>query len=176
VAVAFAAGILSIENPIAAREFRLDGARLDAVRRVAGAAQCAYSFTDRVPSSYREIRADFAERSVPVYGSCNIVQFTANDERVVAYQVEDASHIRLCADFLRPSRAPTDDPVELRYPAQDVPEFDETRAAAGRHCFRIRLVNLPPAGSQPEPAQPAPPPAPPAPQPTEPERPPTPPQ
>lgn len=176
VAVAFAGGLLSIENPIAAREYRLDGARVAAVRRVAGAAQCAYSFTNRIPRSYNEIRADFAERSVPVYGNCNTVLFTADDERVIAYQMEDASHIRLCTDFFRPSRAATDDPVELRYPVPDVPVFDERRPAAGRHCYRIRLVKLPPAGSQPGAAQPTPPPAPPAPQPqpTEPEQPATP--
>lgn len=155
VAVTFVAGYLSIENPVAAREYRLDDARLETLKRVATAAQCAFTFTSQVPASYRAIETAFAEKRTQVFGDCVLVRYTQQDEAVVTYRADDADHIELCTDFLRPTReAPADGSV-APFGVATFPEFEAKRAAAGRHCYRVRLVNSGSPAPLPEPAPPS---------------------
>lgn len=142
VIAALVAGYLAVPNPGDARALRLDEARLEAMRRIATGAQCAYTFTDRVPVSIAEIRSDFLERRVAIaLGNCGLVQFTRSQEAMVSYETEGGEHIVLCADFRRPSEPQHVSDEARRYSgAAEFPELLEPRPAAGRHCYRIRLV------------------------------------
>jgi len=142
VTIAAIAGYSSIEDPIAVRELRLDDARLETMRRVAAAAQCAYSFTGRIPESFAEIRSAFEEERTAAYGECVAVAYGPRDEARISYQADGAAHIRLCATFLRASRAGTGEPQVYTFPPRNLPEFDQRRTAAGRHCYRVRMVKL----------------------------------
>jgi hypothetical protein len=146
VVAAVIAGYLAIDSPGEARALRLDAQRLSAMQRIATAAQCAYTFTDRVPSSIEEIRADFLERRVAVAGAnCTSVQFTPAEVESISYAADGEEHIVLCAEFRRPSPPAAEarplDGYSYAAPT-DFPEFQAPRAAAGRHCYRIRLVKL----------------------------------
>lgn len=142
VAAAAIAGYQSIEDPIAARELRLDDARLETMRRIAAAAQCAFSFTGRIPATYAEIRSIFEEERTAAYGECVAVSYSVRDEARIGYQADGAAHIRLCGAFLRASRADTAGREVFVYPPRNFPELDEKRTAAGRHCYRVRMVKL----------------------------------
>jgi hypothetical protein len=142
VLIAAIAGYRSIEDPIAVRELRLDDARLETMRRVAAAAQCAYSFTGRIPQSYAEIRSAFEDERTAAYGECVAVGYAASDETRVSYEADDAAHVRLCSTFQRESRAGTGEPTVATYPPRVFPELDQKRTAAGRHCYRVRMVKL----------------------------------
>jgi hypothetical protein len=142
VAAAVIAGFFAIPDPGEARALRLDAARLESMQRIATAAQCAYTFTGRVPSSTSEIRQDFLERRVAVsVGVCGAAQFTEAEAESVSYAADGAEHIILCADFHRPT-PPEPGALQPRYysPVAEFPEFREPRAAPGRHCYRVRLV------------------------------------
>jgi hypothetical protein len=140
---AVVAGYLAVPDPGDARALRLDSARLTTMQRIATGAQCAYTFTDRVPASIAEIRSDFLERRIAVAdGRCGAVLFTPAEEETVTYEADGEDHVILCAEFRRPS-PPQPSAVETppRYNgAAEFPELDAPRATAGRHCYRIRLV------------------------------------
>jgi hypothetical protein len=143
VVAALIAGYLIIPDPGEARALRLDQLRLETMQRIATGAQCAYTFTGRVPDSIAAVRQDFLERRIAVaVGECSAVQFTPAEEETVSYEAEAPEHIVLCADFRRPT---PEERAELqpRYyggPVAEFPELREPRVAAGRHCYRIRLV------------------------------------
>lgn len=141
VAGAVIAGVLAIEPPGAMRDARLDEARLAAVQRLAAAAQCAYTFTGRPPATLAAIETDFlqARKAVPG-GACTVYEPRPDDARAVAYRPDGPDHVVLCADFRRPT--PRDAPDLAPRPAGDFPELAQPRAQAGRHCYRVRLVNL----------------------------------
>jgi hypothetical protein len=142
VVAAAVAGYWSIEDPIAVRELRLDDARLETMRKIAAAAQCAYNFTGRVPASYGDIRTAFEEERTVAYAGCYAVSFAARDESEVDYRADGPAHIRLCAPFLRASRESKDDVAAVPSAVTTFPELGEKRAAPGRHCYRIRMVKL----------------------------------
>lgn len=142
VVAAVVAGYLAVPDPGEARALRLDAARLETMQRIATGAQCAYTFTDRVPASMAEIRNDFLEHRVAVaVGNCGAVPFTPAEEGTVSYEAEGAEHIVLCAEFRRPSPPQPAGEAPTRYDGSaEFPELLEPRAAAGRHCYRVRLV------------------------------------
>jgi hypothetical protein len=146
VVAAVVAGLFAVPDPGDARALRLDSARLSTMQRVATAAQCAYTFTDRVPASIDDIRGDFLEHRVAVaVGDCTSVQFTPAEEATVSYEADGADHIILCAEFLRPTPPQPAVDGPMRYDgAAGFPEFQQPRAAAGRHCYRVRLVKQTP--------------------------------
>lgn len=156
VAASFA-GYLSIQDPITVRELRLDNARLVALKRIAISAQCAYSFTGRIPASYKEIRLDFEERRIAIQGSdCNAVKFSTEDEALATYQASGEAHIRICSSFLHKSEAISADLAYdgPPYYSSSFPELEEKRPAGGRHCFTIRIVKLPSPTVPPSPPPP----------------------
>jgi hypothetical protein len=158
VVAAVIAGYFSVASPGQARALRLDAQRLATMQRLAAAAQCAYTFTDRVPASIEEIRRDFLERRISVDGRCTSVQFTPGEAESVSYAADGAEHIILCGEFRRPSpRAPDAATPEPFNAFADFPEFQAPRAAAGRHCYRIRLVKLVPPSPAPPRSQAEPP-------------------
>jgi hypothetical protein len=142
VVAAVIGGYFMIPDPGEARALRLDAARLMTMQRIATGAQCAYTFTDRVPGSIAEIRRDFLERRVAVaVGNCSAVLFTPAEEETVSYEAADEEHIILCAEFRRPTPPPSAAETQPRYNgAAEFPELLEPRSVAGRHCYRIRLV------------------------------------
>lgn len=142
VIAAVVAGFFAIPDPGEARALRLDQARLETMQRIATGAQCAYTFTGRVPVSIAEIRQDFLERRVAVaVGECSAVQFTPAEEETISYAADGPEHILICADFRRPTPPERADQQQRYYgPVAEFPELREPRAAAGRHCYRIRLV------------------------------------
>lgn len=134
------AGYLAIGTPGQARAQRLDEARLETLRKIAAGAQCAYTFTGRAPASIAQIRTDFLERRIAVAGGgCTVFELPAEEAQAVSYRPAGADHVILCAEFLRPS--PKDETAGPIRALGEFPEFAEPRAAAGRHCYRVRLVN-----------------------------------
>lgn len=138
VVVAVVAGYLSVGSPGDARALRFDAARLDAMRDIAEAAQCVYSKTGAIPASLGAL--EDGVRAAASAEGCETVsgRFAAPANSGVDYAVESADHIQLCATFARPTdrRAPMR-PRAYNFAA--FPELAEERAAAGRHCYSVRL-------------------------------------
>lgn len=141
VGAAVIAGVLAIEPPGAMRDRRLDEARLAAVQRVATGAQCAYTFTGRPPATLAAIETDFlqARKALPA-GACTVFELSDADARAVDYRADGPDHVVLCANFRRPT--PRDAPDLAPRAHGEFPELARPRAQAGRHCYRVRLVNL----------------------------------
>jgi hypothetical protein len=136
---AVVAGLLAVRSPGEARALRLDARRIGQMEAIAAAAQCAYTFTGRVPANVDEIRADLRDRRRAV-GACRNVEL-GDRPNSISYAADGAEHIKLCGAFSRPS-PPSREPTGRRFfGVADFPELDERRTSAGQHCFRIRLVD-----------------------------------
>jgi hypothetical protein len=145
--VAVIAGLFSVTNPLDARAQRIDAARLGAMQRIAQAAQCAFTFDDRVPATIADIRAGLRTAHAPVPTCGADIDATPEDAAGLAYAAEGADRIELCADFLRPTPRALAPEAALQAPSgAQFPELQEKRAAAGRHCFHLQLVRQPPQG------------------------------
>lgn len=149
---AVVAGYLAIDTPGQVRAQRLDEARLETLRKIAAGAQCAYTFTGRAPASLDQIRTDFLERRIAVAGGgCTVFELPAEEAQTVSYRPAGADHVILCAEFSRPS--PRDEASDYVRAPGGFPEFAEPRPAAGRHCYRVRLVNQSAAEAAPSPKE-----------------------
>jgi hypothetical protein len=144
VVVAVIAGYVAIGGPGKARDLRLDAERLATLQTLAAGAQCAYGFTGRAPASIAQIRTDFLERRGAVEtGVCSGFSLPETQAATLAYRVDGADHIVLCADFARPSP-----PAEEVTPTWSAPELAVPRPTAGRHCYRIRLLKPAPSAGK----------------------------
>jgi hypothetical protein len=136
---AVVAGLLAVRSPGEARALRLDARRIGQMEAIAAAAQCAYTFTGRVPATVDEIRTDLRDRRRAV-GACRHVEL-ADRPNSISYSPDGPGHIKLCSVFSRPSPL-SREPSSRRFNRDaDFPELDERRTSAGQHCFRIRLVD-----------------------------------
>lgn len=143
-AASLVAGLFAIDPPWRARAYQLDEVRLDTLQSLAGAAQCAYSFTGRAPASIAQIRDDFLMSHAPVAGG-DCASFSLPDEMLkdVDYSAPHQDRIRLCTVFLMPTR-PQDGASDRPTSAGPFPELTIRRPSAGRYCFDVRLNRLPP--------------------------------
>ncbi|MES1203579.1 MAG: hypothetical protein ABUS57_19255 [Pseudomonadota bacterium] len=144
VIAAIIAGFIAVGGPGDARARRLDQAQLDDMAQIADAAQCAYSYKRAIPASLAEIDTDIRDRQFNV-SSCEDAATPKNT--AIAYAPAGADSIELCADFQRPYSAnETDTPgyVLGRNFRGHFPELRQPRASGGRHCYRVRLLNLAP--------------------------------
>ena len=138
---AVVAGFLAVGSPEDARAQRLDEARLVAMQQVATAAQCAFTFTNRVPASVDEVRSSiFNQRIVTAGYNCGQLPFALPEDRSVSYAAEGEDHIELCANFNRPTSPSSGNLSNSPYMLAEFPELREPRTVAGGHCYRIRLV------------------------------------
>jgi hypothetical protein len=103
---------------------------------IAVSAQCAFSYTGEVPQTLADIQAAFARRNDAI-DDCAAAS-PSPPANGISYAAGGPQHIELCAEFRRAT------PAHWRTPLRRsaFPEFAETRTAAGRHCYRIRLVSL----------------------------------
>src|SRR5262245_36428625 len=65
-------GLFVVGGPGQARAQRLDDVRLDTMRDLAEAAQCAYTFTGGIPGGIEEMRADLRDRRTPAPACDNV--------------------------------------------------------------------------------------------------------
>lgn len=137
---AVVAGFLAVGSPEDARGRRLDQGRLIRMQQIATAAQCAFTFTNHVPASIEEIRSSILNhREVAADYNCSRVSFEAQLDTSIAYEAEGGDHVRLCAEFNRPSDTSGDN-TYTPYGLAEFPELQESRPTAGRRCYSIRLV------------------------------------
>lgn len=146
VAGSVVAGLFAIDPPWRARAYQLDEARLGALQSLAGAAQCAYSFTGRAPASIAQIREDYLMSHAPVAGG-DCAGFSLPEEMLkdVDYSAPHLDRIRLCAVFSLPTRPQDNGRPDIPIVAAgQFPELATRRPSAGRYCFDVRLNRLPP--------------------------------
>jgi len=140
---AVVAGLIAVGGPGDARALRLDALMLRDMQSIATAAECVYTFKNKVPASTEEIRTGMAQRPSNMVGTCDQLYRRPRNEAAIAYSVENADHIRLCATFQRatPPEGQTA-PIPYDSPVTDFPELQEPRNAAGRHCYVVHLQKV----------------------------------
>jgi hypothetical protein len=138
VAGAVIAGFIAVGGPGDARARRFDDRTMQKISGVASMAQCSYTRTGAAPKTLDEVKSiDARPLSVPLSECTYVDPILLKDLDGIDYAPVDTNHIRVCADFRRPT-----DKRRPGYPTWqgEFSAFNEDRPQAGRHCFEIPLV------------------------------------
>lgn len=151
IAGAVAAGLIVAGNPADVRAERIDKGQLVRMTQIAAAAQCAFTYTGEIPANFAAIETALRERrrAVP---ACDHMALGPDGAGAIAYASIPPDQIELCANFERPSPAAPaggQAPSGIVVAGTDFPELRQPRPSAGRHCYRVRLVDQAPAGPSP---------------------------
>ena len=152
VAGAVAAGLIVAGNPADVRAERIDQSRLVRMGQIAAAAQCAFTYGGEVPVDFAAMETTLRERR-RAGPACDHVSLAPAETDAIAYAPMPPDRIELCANFERPSSAAqargqavwVNDDLGVVSAGTDFPELREPRPSAGRHCYRVRLVDQAPA-------------------------------
>ncbi|MBY0565504.1 MAG: hypothetical protein K2P58_15150 [Hyphomonadaceae bacterium] len=142
IAGAVTAGLFVAGNPADVRAERIDQATVQRMNQIAMAAQCAFTYTGDVPADPLAIEAALRERRRAV-AVCDHVSFAIPPAEAVSYAPLPPDRIELCATFQRPTPAEGQARPDftVAVPGTEFPELREARGGAGRHCYRVRLVD-----------------------------------
>lgn len=132
------AGFVAVGGPGDARARRLDENKINQMRQIAYAAQCAYTAKGEIPVSLPAIRIALDARDPTPPPGCEYVQTEALTTRVVTYSAPAGDTIELCADFQRPPErvAPA-----TNFGVFAFPELDR-KWKPGRECYSVKLVRI----------------------------------
>jgi hypothetical protein len=136
VVAAIVAGLVAVGNPGDVRSERIDAVRLEQMRRIAEAAQCALTFSGKLPADMDAIATGLSNRRGAVR-SCDDASLPSPPASEISYAAAPPNQIELCADFLRASREPFRSGAEL----PQFPELNQRRDAPGRRCYRIAIAD-----------------------------------
>jgi len=138
---AIVAGLMSVANPIDARAYRLDAARLNNMVDLAIAANCVRSATGDTPETTIALRQALREHP-ELRGDCDDLRADFELDPAIVYRRIDKRSIELCAQFQRPSPATMERERNTYWSRRRarVPELNEPRAEAGRNCFVVLLA------------------------------------
>ena len=118
------------------------------MQQTAYAAQCAYWLTGKAQASMAQVDSIIQEKRTEAE-TLNCAVSVRTDKPRVSYTAIDATHIRLCGDFRRPSPRINDSRDYWR--SDQFPELREARPESGSHCFMIELRAAPSANITPTP-------------------------
>lgn len=138
IVAAVVTGFIAVGGPGSARADRLDAQKFGQMRAIANATVCRIASGDEAPGSLADLAA--ASPALPPQPDktpCINYDASRLDQPGVDYERVDATHIRLCAEFLRPF-----DPERQRSNAWYGPNtFSELNkpGPAGRRCYDLTV-------------------------------------